>query len=168
MRVSTTLQAMMLALLIGTGARAQIINKVNEAGNTVTAATNTISSTTQNINTAKSVINSLFGGKGKNTPTVAFAIGGIDYSDANLDNLKTAINKVKGVKKVITNYKDGTATIVVPYKGSVTELWDAVSAKEKQLFKLMLAQENTIVLEYQLKASNTSTTQATASKPGGN
>lgn len=145
------------AMVFTTTASAQLLKKVNDAGNAVTSAGNSVNSAGATINNTKDAIKGLLGG-GKSAPAnqAVIVITGLTYDDAHLMELKSALEKVKGVKKLITSYKEGVATIGIPFKGSISEIWDDTHFEKKSLFKLAEISEKVLLLNYGSSEENVS------------
>jgi hypothetical protein len=109
----------------------------------------TFSQSTDSLKTAmndfKKSMNSLFGGK---RDTIAIAIRGIDYDDANLNLLKEDLKKMKGVKSLSLQYKSSNAILQMSYKGRSTDLWDQLPAEARKPFKIVEADDSFLTLAY--------------------
>lgn len=168
MRILRLTAALAVVVIMQVHTDAQVLKKVNNAGNTINTANNTVTSTTTAITNAKNTMKALLGG-GKSKEANLIAIAGIEYGNPDLDLLKTAIKNVKGVKNVVSNYKDGTVTITIKSKDNTTEIWDKIPQADKSLFKIVQAEEKSIILEYKTATadqSNTATTKETADNIG--
>ncbi len=156
MRIFRLIAALSVAVIMQVHTDAQVLKKVNSAGNTINEANNTVKGTTAAVTDAKASVKALLGG-GKLKEANLFAIAGIEYGNEDLDLLKTAIKNVKGVKDVVINYKDGTVTLTIKSKDNATELWDKISHADKLLFRIAQADEKSIILEYKGKNNDHST-----------
>lgn len=97
------------------------------------------------INDAKTSFNTLFKG---HRDTTTIMIPDIDYEDSNLNVLKESLKKLKGVKAMSMQYKSSAIFLKVPYKGKAADLWDQLPYPAKMPFKLVEANENSLVLKY--------------------
>lgn len=145
-------------------ADAQILKKVTDAGTTVNEANNVMASTSGAITNAKNTFNTILGG-GKSKEANIFVIAGIEYGNEDLELLKNDIKNTKGVKDVVTNFKDGTITIMVKCKINATGLWDKIPQSEKSKFKLVQSDEKSILLEYKVKEADQSNTGTAKKTP---
>ena len=152
MRVFQTIATSLISLGVFIHADAQILKSVTDAGNSVNATNNVLASTSSAVNNAKSTLGSILGG-GKSKETNTFIISGIEYGNEDLELLKSDIKKIKGVKDIVTNFKDGTTAITIKSKDNATELLDKIPQSEKSKFKLVQSDERSVILEY--KTENT-------------
>ena len=122
-------------------------NDVNATGSAVNSTADATVNSAKSIVNAKNAIGSLFKSK-KSSNQIVIAIAGIEFEDENLTVLKDGISKAKGVKSASAEYKSGTATIEISYKGKPSELWQDVSKDAKKSFKLVEMGDDNIILEY--------------------
>lgn len=97
------------------------------------------------INDAKTSFNTLVK---VHRDTTTIMISNIDYEDSNLNILKENLKKIKGVKAISLQYKSSTVLLKIPFKGKPTDLWDQLASSSKRPFKLVEANENSILLEF--------------------
>jgi hypothetical protein len=99
---------------------------------------------------AKSSFNTLFK---PHLDTTTIMITNIDYEDSNLTVLKENLKKIKGVKAVSMQYKSSNVFLRVPYKGKPTDLWDKLPPASKSPFKMVEANDNSILLKFKNEKS---------------
>lgn len=96
------------------------------------------------INDFKSSMNNLFGGR---KDTIALIISNVDYDDANLEGLKENLKKLKTAKLLGMQYKASVAKIELSFKGKSIDLWDQLPPESKKAFKIIEANDNSLMLE---------------------
>lgn len=140
--------AIALLFSLNTKAQLQAAKKVEDATKkaqpkqTISSASDSLKSA---INDAKSSFNTLFKA---HLDTTTIMISNIDYEDSNLNILKENLKKIKGVKAVSMQYKSSNVFMRVPYKGKPTELWDKLPTSCKNPFKMVEADDNSILLKF--------------------
>jgi len=143
--------SIVLAILFSLHTEAQVhaANQKVEAATKMAQPKQTISSASdslkQAIDDAKSSFNTLFK---PHLDTTTIMITNIDYEDSNLNVLKENLKKIKGVKAISMQYKSSNVVLRVPYKGKPTDLWDKLPSSSKSPFKMVEANENSILLKF--------------------
>ena len=98
-----------------------------------------------NLKTAIADVNKIFARK---SDSMSIVIADIDYDNAHLTQLKEGLNKLKSVRSVIMRYSGTTATMLVFYKGKLTDVWDNLPATTRAAFKIAELGDKNIKLNY--------------------
>ena len=138
------------------------MSKLNQTDSTVKRAAYSVNSSAETFSDVKKQFKALFPANHANQ--INIMITGIDYEDQNLVLLKSEMSKIKGVKALTTGYKSGAATLTMEYKRTPTQLWDALPENPKSSFKMVDAEDNSIILDYNNKMGGATQMSAQSSQ----
>lgn len=150
MRIIFLIPAFLILTLVGQSSFSQLAKKTEQADNTIKSAENSIATTDNTIKTAKNVIKGFFSTKNSDKNKILIAITGVDYNNASLNSLKSAVEKVKKVKDVGMTYKEGVIVISAVFKEAVSELWQEVKFEDKNSFSISEMSEKILSLNYKI------------------
>ncbi len=132
--------------------QAEDVRKANaeaaEMNEQAMALDTTLKSTQNTVNTLKDTFGSFFG-SGKNKKETVIAFAGLEFGDEKLSLVFNELKEMKGVKDVSTKIDQGTVQMVIKSKKEVFELWENFSPKVKEMFKVVQASDQNLLVQAQ-------------------
>lgn len=148
--LKTTITFLLFFLCLSSFSQVKEVKEANktakEANEQVKDLDTTLQTTQQTVTSLKNTLTGFFGSKGKNETIIEFS--GIEFGDNNLSLLLNEFRGMKGVKDISKNLDQGTVYFKVNSKKGTVHLWENLPGNLKDLFKILAANEEGMLVQY--------------------